>query len=140
MQTTNSQNPLQQECLKNLQKILDLAMHTAEAASTEGNHKVVLQAVREVTRIITLMTKLSQNTDQQVKPKSRSASAQAQIPALAPRNSKAGAPASAEEMQLIQEIFSDLLQPGVIQPLAGDPKRSGLDVGTKLDHNGKKGA
>ncbi len=104
MQTTNSQNPLQQECLKNLQKILDLAMHTAEAASTEGNHKVVLQAVREVTRIITLMTKLSQNTDQQVKPKSRSASAQAQIPALAPRNSKAGAPASAEEMQLIQRL------------------------------------
>jgi len=59
MQTTNSPNILHQDCLNKLQKILDLAMQTAEAASTEGNHKIVLQAVREVTRIITLMTKLA---------------------------------------------------------------------------------
>jgi hypothetical protein len=59
MQTTYSPNMLHQDCLNKLQKILDLAMQTAEAASTEGNHKIVLQAVREVTRIITLMTKLA---------------------------------------------------------------------------------
>ena len=59
MQSIISPNSLNQECLSKLQKILDLAMQTAEAASTEGNHKIVLQAVREVTRIITLMTKLA---------------------------------------------------------------------------------
>jgi hypothetical protein len=59
MQTTSSPNPWHQECLGKLQQILDLAMQTAEAASTEGNHKIVLQAAREVTRIITLMTKLN---------------------------------------------------------------------------------
>jgi hypothetical protein len=53
-----SSNPLDQYCLDKLQKMLDLAMQTAEAASTEGNHKIVLQAVREVTRIVTLITKL----------------------------------------------------------------------------------
>jgi hypothetical protein len=59
MQSIISPNSLNQECLGKLQKILDLAMQTAETASAEGNHKIVLQAVREVTRIITLMTKLA---------------------------------------------------------------------------------
>jgi hypothetical protein len=59
MQTTLSPDPWHQECLGKLQQLLDLAMHTAAAASTEGNHKIVLQAVREATRIITLMTKMT---------------------------------------------------------------------------------
>jgi hypothetical protein len=58
MQATVSSNPLDQYCLDKLQRMLDLAMRTAEAASAEGNHKIVLQAVREVTRIVTLITKL----------------------------------------------------------------------------------
>jgi hypothetical protein len=58
MQAMNLANPLHQECLANLQKILHLAMQTAEAASADGNHRLTLQAVREVTRIVTLMTKL----------------------------------------------------------------------------------
>ena len=37
-------------------------MHTAEAASADGNHKIVLQAVREVTRIVTLMTKIEKSS------------------------------------------------------------------------------
>ena len=59
MQTTISPHSLHQECLGKLQQLLDLAMHTAAAASTEGNHKIVLQAVREATRIITFMTKIT---------------------------------------------------------------------------------
>ena len=43
MQATVSSNPLDQYCLDKLQKMLDLAMQTAEAASAEGNHKIVLQ-------------------------------------------------------------------------------------------------
>jgi hypothetical protein len=58
METINTQNSLQEYCLGKLQKVLDLAMQTAEAASADGNHKVTLQAVREVTRIVTLMTKI----------------------------------------------------------------------------------
>jgi hypothetical protein len=55
---------LHQKYLDKLQQLLDLAMHTAAAASTEGNHKIVLQAVREATRIITLMTKMTGVTNQ----------------------------------------------------------------------------
>ncbi len=64
METTVSSNPLDQYCLDKLQKMLDLAMQTAEAASAEGNHKIVLQAVREVTRIVTLITKLENSSAQ----------------------------------------------------------------------------
>ena len=62
MEAAVSSNPLEQYCLDKLQKMLDLAMHTAEAASAEGNHKIVLQGVREVTRIVTLITKLANPT------------------------------------------------------------------------------
>jgi hypothetical protein len=64
MQSTLSPDPWHQECLGKLQQLLDLAMHTAAAASTEGNHKIVLQAVREATRIITLMTKMTSASNQ----------------------------------------------------------------------------
>jgi hypothetical protein len=58
MKATNPHNPLHQGCLCHLQHILELAMHTADAASADGNHKVVIQAIREVTRIVTLMIKI----------------------------------------------------------------------------------
>ncbi len=51
--------------LLTLQRFLDLAMHTAEAASAEGNHRIVLQAIREGARIITLLLKLTSSSDQQ---------------------------------------------------------------------------
>ncbi len=34
-------------------------MQTADAASAEKNHKLVLQAVREVTRLVTLINKIT---------------------------------------------------------------------------------
>ncbi len=61
MPSTLSLPPQRQDCLDKLNQALDLALHTAEAASSEGNHRVVLQAVREVTRIITLMNKMAFN-------------------------------------------------------------------------------
>lgn len=63
---------MHQDYLGYLQKVLDLAMHTAEAASAEGNHKIVLQSVREVTRIITLMTKITPNPEQKEKAATKS--------------------------------------------------------------------
>jgi hypothetical protein len=87
MQTINSPNPLHQDCLGKLQRILDLAMLTAETASTEGNHKIVLQAVREVTRIITLMTKIS-SANQKMEPKSKKDPGQVRNPFLENRESK----------------------------------------------------
>jgi hypothetical protein len=57
---------LHQECLAKLNRAMDLVLKTAETASAENNHKVVIQAAREVTRIATLITKM---TDPKTKPK-----------------------------------------------------------------------
>lgn len=38
-------------------------MYTAEAASGEGNHKVVIQAIREGTRVIALILKMTSASD-----------------------------------------------------------------------------
>ena len=54
-----SQSPHHQDCLTKLNRVLDLALITAESASAEGNHKVVIQAAREVTRIVTLINKMT---------------------------------------------------------------------------------
>jgi len=53
------QSDLQQDCLDKLGRALDLVLKTAEAASAENNHKIVIQAAREVTRIATLITKMT---------------------------------------------------------------------------------
>jgi hypothetical protein len=53
------QSDLQQDCLDKLSRVLDLVLKTAEAASAENNHKVVIQSAREVTRIAGLMHKMT---------------------------------------------------------------------------------
>ena len=53
------QPDFQQDCLDKLGRALDLVLKTAEAASAENNHKIVIQAAREVTRIATLITKMT---------------------------------------------------------------------------------
>ncbi len=50
---------LHQDCLTKLSRALDLVLKTAETASAENNHKIVIQAAREVTRIATLITKMT---------------------------------------------------------------------------------
>ncbi len=64
-----SQSPHHQDCLTKLNRVLDLALITAESASAEGNHKVVIQAAREVTRIVTLINKMTTASDPKPKPK-----------------------------------------------------------------------
>ena len=54
-----SQPDLHQDCLDKLSRALDLVLKTAETASAENNHKLVIQAAREVTRIATLITKMT---------------------------------------------------------------------------------
>ena len=88
MQPTTSPNTLHQGCLGHLQHILELALHTADAASAEGNHKITLQAIREVTRIITLMTKMAPAAE----PEAGSKPKPAQIPA----NTQTGATQNSE--------------------------------------------
>ncbi len=56
------QPDLQQDCLDKLSRVLDLVLKTAEAASAENNHKVVIQSAREVTRIAALMHKMTSST------------------------------------------------------------------------------
>jgi hypothetical protein len=62
METANPQTPLKQDCLDKLSRVLDLVLKTAEAASAENNHKVVIQSAREVTRIAGLMHKMTSST------------------------------------------------------------------------------
>jgi hypothetical protein len=69
MPSTTCQPDLHQDCLATLNRALDLALKTAEAASAAGNHRVVIQAVREVTRIVTLINKMTQSSEP--KPKSK---------------------------------------------------------------------
>ena len=59
MLLTTPQPDLQQEVLDKLNRALDLVLKTAEAASADNNHKVVIQAAREVTRIATLITNMT---------------------------------------------------------------------------------
>ena len=73
MQAAAAHQVQSQNCLEVLNRMLALAMQTAEAASAENNHKLVLQAVREVTRLITLINKIAGTADQ--KPKAKTAPA-----------------------------------------------------------------
>jgi hypothetical protein len=68
MPSTISQYSLRQDCLGKLNQLLDLALHSAEAASAEGNHRIVLQAAREAIRIVTLINKL-ETSGQKIAPK-----------------------------------------------------------------------
>ncbi len=120
METTISTNPLEQYCLDNLQKMLDLAMHTAEAASADGNHKVVLQAVREVTRIVTLITKIENSSAK----KAAADITAAPVPAKPPANE-----AQAEVKELTNGLVQDVLKffPG----LTSDSKTDNPKLATR---------
>jgi hypothetical protein len=67
MNPTEPQTDLHQDCLAKLSRALDLVIKTAEAASAENNHKVVVQAAREATRIVAQIIKM---TDPKAKPRS----------------------------------------------------------------------
>jgi hypothetical protein len=69
MSADNSNQLLPQNCLDVLTHMLDLAMQTADAASADKNHKLVLQAVREVTRLVTLINKITTSSAQKPAPK-----------------------------------------------------------------------
>jgi len=69
MPVNNSNQPLPHNCLDVLTHMLDLAMQTADAASADKNHKLVLRAVREVTRLVTLITKITTPATQKGAPK-----------------------------------------------------------------------
>lgn len=115
--------PLHQHCLGYLQKILDLAMHTAETASAEGNHKIVLQAVREVTRIVTLMTKLD------------GASGQAPAPV---KTKKPVQPAQDSDIAELNSLVQDMLK--IFPDLADTPTTAGqkLPIANQFLKSGKK--
>jgi hypothetical protein len=59
MSNPESTLPRCPDYLGTLQQFLDLAMHTAQTASAEGDHRLVLQAIREGTRIIALINKMT---------------------------------------------------------------------------------
>ena len=60
------QNNLRQGCIFWLSQALEMAMATAKAAQTEGNFKVVLQALGHGTRIINLILKQDFQLDPKV--------------------------------------------------------------------------
>ncbi len=98
MQPITTQSDLQQEVLQKLNRVLDLVLKTAEAASTAKDHKVVIQAAREVTRIATLITKM---TTSKAKP----------APAAGPR--QAGCPAGVGKLAQDDIPLEDLILPDI---------------------------
>jgi hypothetical protein len=133
------QNNLRQGCIFWLSQALEMAMATAKAAQTEGNFKVVLQALGHGTRIINLILK----QDFQLDPKvvygimaSDQWTAQTDLLPHDPnimamsRQSLAGilstpcpetaapasAPASPVDLDLMQEVLQGLTSPPADQP------------------------
>jgi hypothetical protein len=139
MQTTNTPNPLNQYCLANLHKILDLAMHTAETASAEGNHKIVLQAVREVTRIITLMTKLDANSNQDKAAKIQAAPVPVKTSAPAARHSDLEALTNGLVQDMLN-IFPGLADTPTTENRQPQTENRFLEVGKKREITGTKPA
>lgn len=119
MQPHVSQPPLSFDYLGKLNQILDLAMHTAEAANAEGNHRLVLQAVREVTRIITLMNKIAVTQIQESKPQPDQDSVTATY--TVPRNELPEI--GSASLDLLQETLLGLALPQTVQPKTGSPKQ-----------------
>ncbi len=60
------QDQLHQGCLFWLSQALEMAMQTAKAAQAEGNGKLVLQALRQGTRFITIILKQDLHLDDRV--------------------------------------------------------------------------
>ena len=54
-----SQPDLHLDCLDKLSRALDLVLKTAEAASAANDHKLVIQSAREVTRLASLIHKMT---------------------------------------------------------------------------------
>ena len=54
-----TQPDLPQECFDKLSRALDLVLKTAEAASAANDHKLVIQSAREVTRLASLIHKMT---------------------------------------------------------------------------------
>jgi hypothetical protein len=112
MSNPETQLPRSPDYLDTLQQFLHLAMQTAQTASAEGDHRLVLQAVREGTRIIALITKMTSSQTSGPPLETRSAL----MPARAPHagNSKRAVPAgkweksgkNAAKIPFMSNIFS----------------------------------
>jgi hypothetical protein len=77
MTTAIPQHNLHQDCLDKLGRVLDLVLQTAEAASAENNHKIVIQAAREATRLVTVITKMTSPKNH-----NRSARSTSEVPSI----------------------------------------------------------
>jgi hypothetical protein len=89
----SSQPDLHQDCLDKLSRALDLVFKTAEAASAENNHKLVIQSARELTRLASLIHKITSSKTKA---------------APAPRADQANAAAAAPSTSA-KETFQDLI-------------------------------
>lgn len=98
MTPTAQQPDPQQEVLQKLNRTLDLVLKTAEAASAAKDHKVVIQAAREVTRLATLITKMTT-------PRAK--------PALAASSRQSGHPAGAGKLAEDDIPLEDLILPDI---------------------------
>jgi hypothetical protein len=103
MATIIPQPDQHQDCLDKLSRALDLVLKTAEAASAENNHKVVIQSAREVTRIASLIYKMTNSNTK---------------PAPSRRDGLAGAK-TAEPLAPCKKTSSQPEQTGKVHPAAG---------------------
>jgi hypothetical protein len=126
------QNNLRQGCLFWLSQALEIAMQTAQAAQAEGNAKMVLQAIQQDTRLITIILKQDLHLDDRVMYKILTSPQWATQSGLLPHDpailaigrqslaeilsspcsdSEDAPPTSPEDLDALQELFTSLAQP-----------------------------
>jgi hypothetical protein len=139
------QNNLRQGCIFWLSQALEMAMATAKAAQTEGNFKVVLQALGHGTRIINLILKqdfqLSPEVlyeilaspqwtaqtgllpdDPNIMAMSRQSLAGTLSSPCPETAAPASSPASPVDLDLMQQVLQGLTSPPADQPKTGNRK------------------
>lgn len=127
-----------QDPLSTLYHVLEMAMHTAEAASADANHRIVLQAIREAVKIITLIYKMACPSGPKPETRDKKASLPAKTPSPGTQPPPIGPSLTDLEQDLFKEIFSSLAQPPVAQPATANRKlETDQGIVTKREKSGK---
>ncbi len=141
MQPDLTQEFQQSNCLNVLDRMLALAMQTAEAASAEKNHRLVLQAIREVTRLVTLIDKITCSPNQKPESKGKPPVGPAPKAELDPQTSKwEKSGKSAEKIGALERFFKDNMPVKRCEKNIAPGGRTGASVGTSQPHDRAAGA
>jgi hypothetical protein len=152
------QDNLRQGCLFWLSQALEMCMQTAQDAQTEGNSRILLQAIRQGTRLITIILKQDFQLDDRIVFEMLSSPEWATQDSLLPHNPQVliagrraltrtlSSPCSAidsaspedVDLESLQAMFSNLVQPPVTQPNRANRQAAKINRRLKKRQKGGK--